>query len=140
MLFDFFSVKETFCLFLSKTSVWCLNIIYINNNSNRTKLVCRVSQGSILSIFKTILLYINMIKYTCKNALPLKFANYTCIWMSYSNLHGLVRELNEELSNFSDWFKINKLTLSIKKTKTIIFVTKNKICSKEAIKITHCGL
>ena len=54
------------------------------------------------------------------------FADDTNICYSNSNIHTLTKTVNEELKNVSGWLKANKLSLNIKKTRLLIFKTRNK--------------
>jgi len=49
------------------------------------------------------------------------YADDTNAILSHHDLNYLVRSINNELSNLSLWFKVNKLSLNINKTNYIIF-------------------
>ena len=55
------------------------------------------------------------------------FANDTTLQLSSSNILPLYQQANKELDKLADWFKANKLTLNISKTKYMIFKNKSKI-------------
>lgn len=54
---------------------------------------------------------------------------------SNKDLKLLEDTVNQELFKLSTWFKANKLSLNLKKTKYIIFTARNKHCSKDNINI-----
>lgn len=55
------------------------------------------------------------------------FADDTNIFLSDSNLTDLVNMANAELNKISIWFKLNKLSLNIKKTNFILFSAKSSV-------------
>ena len=58
------------------------------------------------------------------------FADDTYFFYSLENIKGLFHTVNSELEKISQWFKANKLSINIKKTKFILF---NKSSSKDEI-------
>ena len=54
------------------------------------------------------------------------FADDTHMFISDNNLISLIVKANDELSKLSLWFRVNRLSLSLKKTNFILFRTKNK--------------
>ena len=58
-------------------------------------------------------------------------SNRDC-WLSYS-------KLNDELTRLSVWFNVNKLTLNTKKTKSVIFSSRNKVIDTTGLKLTING-
>jgi hypothetical protein len=94
-------------------------------HSSLKEISCGVPQGSILGPLLFILLI---------NDLPnaslffkLLYADDTTLIKSGSDLFQLYRDANVELEKLSDWFKANKLTLNISKTKYILFRDKKQI-------------
>ena len=55
----------------------------------------------------------------------LLFADDTTFQISSNNIANLYKIANEEIAKASVWFKANKLTLNISKTKYMLFRTKN---------------
>ena len=53
------------------------------------------------------------------------FADDTTFQLSSSNLISLFENANAELKKATDWFKANKWTLNVSKTKFILFRQKN---------------
>ena len=98
---------------------------YNNILSTKQTILCGVPQGSVLGPL-LFLLYINDIHRSSKLLSFFLFADDTNIFYSNSNIHTLTKTVNEELKNVSDWLKANKLSLHIKKTRSLIFKTRNK--------------
>lgn len=100
---------------------------YVNVNSVDSKLLsvsCGVPQGSILGPLLFIL-YINDIINSSKMANLIMFADDTNIFFKHKNFNILINMVNDELRLISTWFKLNKLSLNVKKTNYIIFTGKN---------------
>ena len=57
--------------------------------------------------------------------MPLLFANGTNIFHSGSDAHRLQQEIDTDLIQMTQWLKINKLSLNIKKTHFMVFMNKN---------------
>ena len=71
----------------------------------------------------TLLMFPNLLnKYVYKYIM---FADDTNLFFSNSDLNLLYKIINDELS-FSNWFKLNKLSLNIKKINYILFCSGNK--------------
>ena len=84
-------------------------------------LSCGVPQGSILGpLF--FLLYINDINLNASSLLNLiLFADDTNVFMSHKDPDYLSNMSNLEMDKLSIWFKANKLSLNLKKTKVMVF-------------------
>ena len=67
------------------------------------------------------MILINDLANSSKLLFFLQFADDTTIQISSSNIHELYRIANKELKMVAEWFKANKLTLNISKTKYILF-------------------
>jgi len=103
--------------------------VSVNNvDSNLLPITCGVPQGSILGPLLFIL-YINDIINSSNLANFIMFADDTNIFFKHPNWDILLNMVNEELYEISRWFKLNKLSLNIKKTNYIIFKNKNASCS-----------
>ena len=57
--------------------------------------------------------------------MPLPFAYDTNLFASGLNDNKVQQEVEIELNQISEWLKINKLSLNIKKTRFIVFTNKN---------------
>uniref|UniRef100_A0A8C6T7P7 Reverse transcriptase domain-containing protein n=1 Tax=Neogobius melanostomus TaxID=47308 RepID=A0A8C6T7P7_9GOBI len=101
--------------------------------SSCQEIVCGLPQGSILGP-KLFNMYINDI---CKTSQVLKFilfADDTNIFASGDDLQQLCRIVNLELKSVNKWFKQNKLSLNLSKSKMMIFGNCNSN-AQEAIQI-----
>ena len=89
-------------------------------NSDIYKVVCGVSQGSILGP-RLFILYINGL---CKVSNIVKFilfADDTNIYSSCFDLKELCVNINKELEKLKEWFALNKLSLNVSKTNFMRF-------------------
>jgi hypothetical protein len=102
-------------------------VVFNQNSSNMSSITCGVPQGSILGPL-LFLLYINDLPCCSNNLHFILFADDTNILFSHKDPKFLERELNKELTIITNWFKLNKLSLNIKKTNFMIF--KNKYSHK----------
>ena len=118
-----YGIRET-------SNVWFENYLFereqfVNINgvdSDIMKIVCGVPQGSVLGPL-LFLLYINDLP-NATEFLTLLFADDTTFQYSGDNLDLLFEKSNFELEKASIWFKANKLTLNVKKTKFMLFCDK----------------
>ena len=95
---------------------------YVSSCAN---IMCGVPQGSILGpLF--FLLYINDIINTSTILQLILFADDTNVFVSHKDKDCLTNILNAELNKLSLWFRANRLSLNLKKTKFIVF----KPCQK----------
>ena len=92
-------------------------------NSDTLAMSCGVPQGSVLGPL-LFLIFINDLPNTT-NFLTLLFADDTTFQLSGQNVQELFQTANIELNKAAIWFQTNKLTLNVKKTKFILFRSKN---------------
>ena len=106
---------------------------YHINNSNSLCLLIKwgVPQGSILGLLLFIL-SINDIVNVSTFAKYIMFADDGNLFFSNTNLNLLYNIINDELSLISNWFKLDKLSLNIKKTNYILFCSGDKKIDKKA--------
>ena len=112
-----------------KGSVKCWFHSYLTNRKQYTningtsssfrKMTCGVPQGSILGPILFLIL-INDLSQCSKHFFTLLFADDTTLQLSSSDISDLYYTANIELLNVAEWFKANKLTLNISKTKYIL--------------------
>ena len=103
-----------------KQFVECLNVYSEPNVIN-----CGIPQGSILGPLLFIL-YINDIANSSKLLKFILFADDTNIFYSCNNLENFNSILNTELEIVSQWLIANKLSINLKKTKYVIFRSRQK--------------
>ena len=114
---------------------------YVSINDNRsTTLPIRtgVPQGSILGPLLFIL-YINDIVNVSKDAELLLFADDTNVFLYDTDIYQLSVRANKALSDINNWFKLNKLSLNVKKCNFILFTTR-PITADFKVSIDNCQL
>jgi hypothetical protein len=95
-------------------------IIDKKSNSNLLKTKCGVPQGSILAPL-LFLIYINDLPNASNIFKTIMFADDTNLFYSSKTIEDLFKKTNAELKKINIWFKSNKLSLNIEKTKYILF-------------------
>ena len=99
-------------------------VVTINSHlSDSQNINIGVPQGSVLGPLLFII-YVNSLpdSVTCK---CIMYADDTTLLCSSSDPISLQSDLTSSLTSIANWFKVNKLTLNVKKTKLMIFGTNN---------------
>ena len=89
-------------------------------DSGVSAVTCGVPQGSILGPL-LFLIYINDLVNVSNIGNMILFADDTNLIYENSNLTELISIVNTDLEKVTDWFRINKLSLNVEKTKFISF-------------------
>ena len=107
---------------------------YLKNRLQRTKvnglysdfneIICGVPQGSILGPLLFII-YTNDIASVCKQCNFKCYADDTVVYFSSTDKNEALSTLQNDLDRLYQWCHQNKLTINIKKTKSMIFGTNN---------------
>ena len=72
-------------------------------------------ENNILKIVMTSKIYLKLIVVSCKGLFV--FTDDTNLFLSNQNIGELFHQMNKELKSVSTWFKENKLSINIDKTK-----------------------
>jgi len=126
--------KLTFYGISGKTKKWLES--YLNNrkqcvaieNGRFTSLLnitCGVPQGSILGPLLFIL-YVNDLPNASRKLSPILFADDTSLFCTGKSIENIFSVMNKELAHIAEWFKANKLSLNIEKTKFSLFHSARK--------------
>ena len=122
--------KLEYCGFRGVVKDWFENYLndrkqYVHYNDTKSELrtiICGVPQGSILGPLLFIL-YINDITNASNILEFVLFADDTQILYSSENIVNEIPVINKELSEISNWFKANKLSVNASKTNYMIMGT-----------------
>ena len=94
-------------------------------NSRCRRIICVVPQGSIQGPI-LLFIYINELFRSSSKLTPIMFADDTNLFISDSHIENLFETMNEELRNVATWFKANKFSLNISRTKCSLFHSTRK--------------
>ena len=100
-------------------------VSFEHNSTKKVTVTCGVPQGSILGPL-SFLFYLNDLHHASKILNPIMFAGDTNLFFSHSDINILFEKMNIELTNVSNWFNANKLTINVKKTKFCFFHNSSK--------------
>lgn len=89
-------------------------------------ILCGVPQGSILGPL-LFLIYINDLPNALESSFPIMYADDTNIFHSGDKLPEVENSLNRDLNSLSTWLSVNKLSLNLTKTHTMLFTLNNHI-------------
>ena len=101
---------------------------YNEYQSVSEQICCGVPQGSILGPL-LFLLYVNDIVNVSSVLHLILFCDDTSIFYSHSDLSYLVHQFNRQLQALSIWFKANKFSLNVDKTKFVLFRPRQRKCN-----------
>ena len=121
---DYYAIRGTsnewFCSYLNKRK----QFVSIQNNMSSVKeILTGVAHGSVMDPF-LFLIYRNDLHKSIRFSKTYHFADDTSIIQSNPLLDRLSKQVNKDLSNLSNWFRANKLSLNVKKTQLVIFRSK----------------
>ena len=125
---------------------WCHN--YLTGRSQCTlandvtssflPITCGVPQGSVLGpLF--FLVYVNDLQGALDNCKVKLYADDTVIYQTAVDHRVASDMLQASLEKFQIWCKINKLTINAKKTKLMVFGTRNKVKRAKEVRVSING-
>ena len=93
---------------------------YNNSDSLQQDITFGVPQGSILGLLLFII-YINDLPFCVNHCKTILFADDTTIYKTGKQVNNIYEDMNNDLQVLADWFRANKLSLNISKTKSMLF-------------------
>ena len=103
------TVIDWFKNYLSNTTQY---VYYNNIKSNSGKLTCGVPQGSRLGPLLFILYIIDLVNTSIMLKFVYYFSDVTTILYSHDDPASKMNEINKELQEVTNWFKVNKLSVN----------------------------
>ena len=98
--------------------------------SNMERISFGVPQGSVLGPL-LFLIYINDMPNILKYSAPIIFADNTNLMFSSKSFDILQTNIQDDLYNLTHWLFSNKLTLNVKKTKVMLYNSRNSKSKKK---------
>ena len=99
--------------------------VKINRTKSLTKdVICGVPQGSVLGPLLFII-YTNDLPNSLKHTHAILFADDTTIYTKSNNIKSLYQNVNNDLDGLYEWFKANKLSLTVGKTHYMLLNNNN---------------
>ena len=124
------------------TRDWCKN--YLINRTQKTlangqvsdtlPVTCGVPQGSVLGPL-LLLIFINDLQPALSNRKVTLYADDSVLYHSGINVRETAQLLQTSLDEFGHWCKVNKVTISTKKSKLMAFGTRSKVKKAKYVKI-----
>ena len=103
--------------------------------SQEQELICGVPQGSVLGPL-LFLLYVNDLALVSNKLTPIMFADDSSFFIHGKKTDEMADIINQELEGIVSWLNANRLSLNIRKTKSILFnLTKDKKTINISLKI-----
>ena len=96
-----------------------------HNTTKKVTVTCGVPQRSILGPL-LFLLHVNNLHHASKVLNPIMVGDDTNLLFLHSEINMLFEKINKELTNLSNWFNGNKLSLNVKKIKFSFFHKSSK--------------
>jgi len=99
---------------------------------------CGVPQGSILGplLFS---IYINDITYAVNTSKIVLYADDTAIYFLHASVDVINEVLSDDFRRVADWLEVNKLTLNVKKTNSVLFGTPTMLAKSNSLNLNHGG-
>ena len=110
--------------------------VLLNHESLPKSITYGVPQGSVLGPL-LFLIYMNDIQYAVPNAKLKLFADDTNLFLHNSDSKTLFAEANASMTQLSEWFTANRLSLHLNKTCYSVFGPKHKVTTE--LKLYICG-
>ena len=112
---------------------------YLNCKFETKTLLNGVPQGSVLGPLLFIL-YINDMPNILQHAKSVIFADDTTIYVTGNDIENLYIDMNAQLSQATDWFRANKLSVNGTKTNFMLFTNKNVQNNHSTLSINNINI